>query len=50
MSLIQWVFFLSLGMLGFGLKFGPWWLIVGGLLLAGLLPPLLVANLFIGRR
>jgi hypothetical protein len=50
LSVIQWAFFGCLGLLGFGLHFGGAWVIIAGLLLAGLLPALLVINLFLRRR
>ncbi len=50
LSVIQWVFFLCLGALGFGMIFGSAWMIIAGLLLVGLMPTLLVANLFTARR
>lgn len=50
LSVIQWAFFGCLGLLGFGIHFGGAWVIIAGLLIAGLLPVLLVLNLFITRR
>jgi hypothetical protein len=50
LSLIQVVLAIALVGTGIGLKFGPGWLLVVGLLAAGLLPMLLVVNLFVGRR
>lgn len=48
--MIQLALFGCLGLLGFGMKFGSAWMIIAGLLLVGLLPTLLVVNLFGGRR
>mgnify|MGYP001400456243 FL=1 len=50
LTVIQWVFFVGIGLTGWGLKFGGPWLLVTGLLLLGFLPMLLVVNLFLGRR
>lgn len=50
LSLIQVVLGIALLGIGIGLRFGPGWLLVVGLLAAGLLPMLLVVNLFTARR
>lgn len=50
LSLIQWVLGLGLLGLGIGIVFTVGWALIGGLVLLGFLPMLLVVNLFLGRR
>lgn len=46
LRLIQWFFFLGIGLLGIGMKFNFGWPIIIGLLLLGFLPMLCVLSLF----
>lgn len=46
LTLIQWFFFVGLGLLGIGLKFGFAWPIIIGVLMLSFLPMLCFISLF----
>ena len=50
LTIIQWFFYLGIGLVVFGLKFHfPWWAIIIGVVMLNLLPMLCFISLFLRR-